>query len=160
MTRGPQRAVKRADVLDHMTPGTIYTAGSLTENYEASKDTVYHRLRELATLGDIQTKQTGGRARIWWIPDPADIDDSFVADKTFRSGKDPIILRHLVQCGSRGEPIISRELADALDEPQDSMYARLRSLEDRNLLKSAKVGGNSVIWWLFNANITTDTKHS
>lgn len=156
MTRGPQRAVKRADVLERITPGTIYTAGSLATKYDASKDTVYHRLRELGTIGEIETKQTGGRARIWWKPSPAELDTGFIDEKEFRSEKDPKILAQLVEYGKRGEPITSGELANILNEPQDSMYARLRTLEDRNLVKSAKVGGNSVIWWLFNADITAD----
>ena len=151
MTRGPERAVKRKDVLDAMTPGVVYTAGGLAEKFNASKDTIYHRLRELGELEEISTKQTGGRARIWWVPTHQQIDDSFIEEMSFRSAKDPKILRELTEFAERGEPTTSGELADRLNEPQDSVYARLTRLNNRGLVESKKVGANSVIWWLSTA---------
>lgn len=157
MTRGPQRAVKRADVLGKMETGTVYTAGSLASKFDASKDTIYHRLRELGSLGDIETKQTGGRARIWWTPHTQQVDKSFIEEMEFRSDKDPKILSRLAKFAERGEPTTSGELADLLNEPQDSIYARLNRLQEENLVKSARVGGNSVVWWLFTADLTVET---
>lgn len=151
MTRGPNRAVKRADVLDAMSPGVVYTAGSLTDKFNASKDTVYHRLRELAEINEINTKQTGGRARIWWVPTQQQVDDSFIDNMSFRSAKDPKILRELVKFAQRGEPTTTGELHDRISEPQDSIYARLKRLNNRGLVESKKVGANSVVWWLSTA---------
>ena len=157
MTRGPQRTVKRTDVLDKMTPGVIYTAGGIADQFEASKDTVYHRLRELAEIDNIATKQTGGRARVWWTPLEQSIDASFIGEKSFRSDKDPKILELLVEYGQRGEPVTSGELAAQLEEPQDSIYARLNRLQEQDLVKSGRVGGNSVVWWLFSASMKVQT---
>jgi len=153
MTRGPQRTVKRADVLDQMTPGVVYTVGGIASGFDASKDTVYHRLRELAEIEKIATKQTGGRARVWWIPLEQSIDASFIEEMDFRSDKDPDILKALVEYGERGEPVTSGELAAKLGEPQDSIYARLDRLKQEQLVKSGRVGGNSVVWWLFSASM-------
>ena len=140
-----------------MKPGVVYTAGSLASNFDASKDTVYHRLRELGQLGEIQTKQTGGRARIWWVPVEQQLDSAFINEQNSRSAKDPKILRQLVTFGERGEPTTSGELASLINEPQDSVYARLNKLQERGLVDSATVGGNSVIWWLVTADITVQT---
>lgn len=156
MTRGPQRAVKRADVLDTMKTGVVYTAGSLAQHFDASKDTTYHRLRELGSLDKINTKQTGGRARIWWKPHAQSIDTSFIEEMSFRSDIDPDILATLAQYNEQTEPLTSGELSDLLNSPQDSIYSRLKRLESENLVKSAKVGGNSVVWWLFTADIKAE----
>lgn len=157
MTRGPQRAVKRADVLATMQPGVIYTAGSLTQRFDASKDTTYHRLRELGSLNKINTKQTGGRARIWWKPHTQSIDTQFIREMSFRSDIDPDILAELGKYNKQTEPLTSGELSDILDSPQDSIYSRLKRLKQQNLVNSAKVGGNSVVWWLFTADIRAET---
>ncbi len=157
MTRGPERTVKRTDVLNAMQPGVVYTAGSLTAKFDASKDPTYHRLRELGSLGKINTKQTGGRARIWWKPHIQSIDTSFINQMSFRSDLDPYILTKLGTYNEKSEPLTSGELSDMLDSPQDSIYSRLKRLESENLIKSAKVGGNSVVWWLFTADITAET---
>lgn len=157
MTRGPQRTVKRADVLDQMTPGVVYTAGGIAGQFSASKDTVYHRLRELAELEQIATKQTGGRARVWWIPLEQNIDSSFIEEMEFRSNKDPDILEALVEYAERGEPVTSGELAAKLAEPQDSIYARLDRLREQDMVKAGSVGGNSVVWWLFSASMQVQT---
>jgi len=71
----------------------------------------------------------------------------------FRSAKDPSILGALVEYGERGEPVTSGELAAKLSEPQDSIYARLDRLKQEGLVKSGRVGGNSVVWWLFSASM-------
>lgn len=157
MTRGPQRAVKRADVLGEMKAGVVYTAGSIAQHFDASKDTIYHRLRELGSLGEINTKQTGGRSRIWWKPHTQQVDSSFIEEMEFRSDKDPKILVRLAKFAERTEPATSGELADLLNEPQDSIYARLQRLDEENLVKSARVGANSIVWWLFSADIEVET---
>lgn len=157
MTRGPQRTVKRSDVLDQMTPGVVYTAGGIAGQFSASKDTVYHRLRELAEIEEIATKQTGGRARVWWIPLGQSLETDFIEEMEFRSDKDPDILEALVEYGERGEPVTSGELAAKLGEPQDSIYARLDKLREEELVKSGRVGGNSVVWWLFTASMHVQT---
>lgn len=157
MTRGPERAIRRTDVLDAFESQTIYTTAGATREFMVGKDTVYDRLRELAHLDKIQTKQTGGRSRVWWLDSRQSIDDSFIGEMSFRSNKDPRILDALVTFGERCEPTTSGELATILDERQDSVYTRLRHLDDTGLVKSAKVGGNSVVWWLATAGLTAQT---
>lgn len=149
MVRGPDRAVERAEVLAQMEPGTPETASTLSEHFPVHQDTVYNRLQELSQVDKIETKKPGPRSRVWWLPAPnTTADPGLINDEMFQSGKDPGILRTLARARTRGEPLTSTEIADAIDDTQDIVYNRLRILEDRGWVYSLKSGSTSKVWWI------------
>lgn len=76
---GPQRDVRRSDVLDvmkdHHDPHEPWKVSELAEALSCSESTVYSRLRELKTLGKVRTKSFGASARAWWLAPGAIEDD-------------------------------------------------------------------------------------
>lgn len=48
------------------------TADEVDEQMDCSKRTTLRRLNELAEEGTLESKETGSRAKVWWIPMPAD----------------------------------------------------------------------------------------
>lgn len=72
MSKGPDRDVTRADVLDLLESRTNcrepWTSTEVAEELDASRRPVFNRLRELVELDEVATKQVGANARIWWIP--------------------------------------------------------------------------------------------
>lgn len=62
--------VERKDVIeaihDHKDP--VVTAGELAESLPVTSRTVTSRLRELDAAGDVERKDVGGRAVVYWLP--------------------------------------------------------------------------------------------
>lgn len=154
MTRGPDRKVTRAQVYDKMQPGLPHTPSQLSEHFDCHPDTVYDRLTELYELDKIETKQVGGRSRVWWIPQPDDsIDlDSITHDMIEYGGdngeRDYNIFRVLAEAKRKNEPVTSKYVSREIDETQGITYNRLRSLTERGYVKSLKCGSTSMVWWL------------
>ena len=71
---GPQRKIKRSDVLETMQdrtdPREPWTVKELAKMLDCGESTVYDRLRELKTQGKVRTKQVGSSARVWWPVEP------------------------------------------------------------------------------------------
>jgi len=57
------------------------TAPEIADTLNASRRTVFDRLKELRDRGDIASKKIGARARVWWVPTDVDADGS-----TWRDG--------------------------------------------------------------------------
>lgn len=154
MTPGPDRKVTRAQVYDKMQPGLPHTPSQLSEHFDCHQDTVYDRLTELYELEKIETKQTGGRSRVWWIPQPDDsIDPDRITHDMISYGgriadRDYQILRVLAASKRENEPVTSKYVSKQIDETQDITYNRLRSLTERGYVKSLKCGSTSMVWWL------------
>lgn len=151
MVRGPERTLKRSDVLPLFEPGTPETASTLAEREEISvhQDTVYNRLKELYELDKIDSKKVGGRARVWWIHDPGrSLDPDAIDDSNYQSNKDPDILRALADVAETCEPVTSMEVSEMVGESKDSCYNRLRAMDERGLIKSLKAGATSKVWWI------------
>ncbi len=151
MTRGPERDVKRKDVLATIEPGIPVTATTIQDNhFDCHPDTVMNRLKELHKLGEIETKSLGERARVWWVPAPdTAVDKSLVNDEMFRSAKDPGILRVMADyLNNDTEPVTSGEIAERVDDSPDIIYNRLRKLDERGWIESLKVGSTAKVWWL------------
>lgn len=71
---GPQREVRRVDVLQQMRdradPREPWTVKELSKMLDCGESTVYDRLRELKTQGKVRTKEVGASARVWWPAEP------------------------------------------------------------------------------------------
>lgn len=65
---GPSREVTRDDVLEMMTGRSSkeWSVEELARDIGCSNSTVYNRLRELYTLGEIDTRKNG-QNRYWWV---------------------------------------------------------------------------------------------
>lgn len=78
MSKGPDRAVTRDDVVEHMLsrPDTRepWTASEVAEDLDVSRRVAFDRLHELKSLDRIDTKKVGANARVWWIPADADTE--------------------------------------------------------------------------------------
>lgn len=146
---GPERKVKRSEVLDLFELGQPETASTLAEDLPCHQDTVFNRLKELYELEKVKTKKPGGRARVWWIPDPErSVDAEMINDSDYTSAKDPKILRELAKASESCEPITSVEISEQIDETKDSCYNRLRVMDKRGLIESLKAGSTSKVWWI------------
>jgi Mn-dependent DtxR family transcriptional regulator len=71
---GPERTVRRVDVLETMQDRTDlrepWTVNELASMLDCGESTVYNRLRELKTQGKVRTKEVGASARVWWPVEP------------------------------------------------------------------------------------------
>jgi len=47
--------------------GHVVTAGELTEELDTSRDTILRRLRTLHENGEVERKEVGARAVVWWV---------------------------------------------------------------------------------------------
>lgn len=151
MTRGPDRALERSDVLKLFDPGTPETASTLADRdgIDVHQDTVYNRLKELYEIEKIDSKKVGGRARVWWIHDPdRSVDPDAIDESNYRSKKDPKILRVLAEVAETCEPITSMEVSERVGESKDSCYNRLRAMDEGGLIESLKAGATSKVWWI------------
>lgn len=150
--RGPDRKVKRKEVLDLFEPGRVETSSTLAERSEMDvhPDTIYNRLKELYELDEINTKKVGGRARVWWVHDPTrDVDPTGINNEDWRSSKDPKILRELARVSSENTPLTSMEISNRVGETKDSCYNRLRALDEKyDVIESVKAGATSKVWWI------------
>lgn len=62
--------VSTQDVLEAVeNGGHVVTAGELTDVLDTSRDTVLRRLRTLHENGEVERKEVGARAVVWWIND-------------------------------------------------------------------------------------------
>lgn len=151
MVRGPSRDVTRDDVLSVMQSEgenrRPWTASDLAEHLPCSSDTVYNRLRELETLGHIQTKKVGARARIWWIPD-TETTPELPDTSDWQSDIDPVLVNAMQSRTDSAESWTTAELEHETGHGQDTIYNRLRVLEERGHVKSAKAGSRARVWWL------------
>jgi Fe2+ or Zn2+ uptake regulation protein len=73
MKSGPERTVKREEVLDVMLDNKDdeyepWTVMELDDFFDANAESIRRRLKELQELGKVKTKKVGSRARVWWIP--------------------------------------------------------------------------------------------
>lgn len=153
MVRGPDRTLKRKDVLPLFEPGAPETASTLADRDGISvhQDTVYNRLKELYEIDKIDSKKVGGRARVWWIPDPErSVDPTLIDEDNYQSAKDPKILRALARASAEDSqtPMTSMEISEEVDETKDSCYNRLRVMDERGLIESLKAGATSKVWWI------------
>lgn len=146
---GPERKVKRSEVMDLFEPGRPETASTLAEELPCHQDTVFNRLKELYELDKIETKKVGGRARVWWISDSdRSVDPTLIDDEDYQSAKDPKILHELANVSESCEPMTSMEISERTDETKDSCYNRLRVMDERGLIESLKAGATSKVWWI------------
>ena len=150
--RGPDREIKRKDILKLFEPGKPETSSSLADREEVTvhQDTVYDRLSELYELDKIKSKKVGGRARVWWVPTAErDVDPTLIDDDDWRSDKDPKILRELAKAAPSNEPLTAMEISECVDETKDSCYNRLRALDEKyDVIESVKAGATSKVWWI------------
>ena len=49
--------------------GHVVTASELTDSLDTSRDTILRRLRTLHESGEIERKEVGARAVVWWVDD-------------------------------------------------------------------------------------------
>lgn len=151
MARGPSRDVTRRDVYTTMRDSgesrRPWTTSALAKKLPCSSDTVYNRLRELQTLGEVETKKVGSRARIWWIPEN-DIAPDIPDTSTLTSTVDRAIIEAMASRSDYGEAWTTTELEDTTGHDRDTIYKRLRDLEADNHVQSEKVGGRARVWWL------------
>ena len=47
--------------------GHVVTAGELSEELDTSRDTILRRLRTLHESGEIERKEVGSSAVVWWV---------------------------------------------------------------------------------------------
>lgn len=128
-------------------PRRPWTANALAEELPCSADTVYNRLRELETLGHIKTKKVGSRARIWWLPDTE--NKTFIPDTDeFGSSVDTNVINAMATRSDPAEGWTTGELAEKTPHSQDSIYNRLRVLQEKGYVESEKVGSRARVWWL------------
>jgi Fic family protein len=52
--------------------GHVVTAGEITDVLDTSRDTVLRRLRTLHENGEVERKEVGARAVVWWVNDADD----------------------------------------------------------------------------------------
>lgn len=149
MGRGPDRNVTREDVIEQMRsrsdPRCPWTASDLADELPCSSDTVYNRLRELETLGRIRTKKVGARARIWWVPrtDVTPAQPNIAAT----SAIDSAVMDAMARRDDAAEPWTTSELEAETGHGSDSIYNRLRELQKRGFVDSAKAGSRARVWW-------------
>lgn len=141
MVRGPERDVKRADVLESIDEYVV-TTGDLESDLPCSRDTVYERLKELHELNEVKTKKVGARARVWWRPTgpTPDIDTDSLTDD------EASIIMEITAAGN--EPVNAPDVARMTGINKNTTYSRLDSLEEQGLLVSKKVGSNAKVWWI------------
>lgn len=60
---------------------------------------------------------------------------------------DDALLEVFDSLGTGGEPLSTREVADALGSPRRTAYGRLERASERGALATKKVGGNVRVWW-------------
>lgn len=69
---GPSSAAPLEDVLEVFSSredsAEPLTAPEVADALGADRRTVFNRLRELRDRGDLASKKTGARGRVWWIP--------------------------------------------------------------------------------------------
>lgn len=152
MVRGPDREVTREDVYETMQtrgiPREPWTASGLAEHLPCSSDTVYNRLRELETQERIKTKKVGAKARIWWIPD-TETALRFNGELSLPNGnRDAPIMDVMTSRRDANEPWTTSEIADEIaGETPDTVYHRVRELQDEEFINSKQVGSRARVWW-------------
>jgi len=58
-------------------------------------------------------------------------------------------LRYLGAVAESPDPIVtSTEVADKVGVTQQGAYEKLSDMQDRNLIRSKKVGAHARVWWL------------
>lgn len=156
MTKGPERDVTLQDVWDIMEFGKPETSTTLAEELPCHRDTVRVRLEELEEKGYIESKTVSARSKAWWKPahNPEVVPEEIHPDT--RSEKDPKITKTLAEAKRVGKPMTSSEIAEEINENQDTIYQRLNKLEELNWVDSLKTGATGKVWWL--AEIESDKK--
>ena len=148
MAKGPDREVTLQDVWDLMELGKPETSSILTKELPCSKDTVYSRLEELEDKSYIESKDVSARSKVYWKPthNTEIVPDEIQPDT--QSEKDPVITRRLAEAKRTGEPMTSGNIAEDTDENKDTIYQRLKKLEELGWVNSLKTGATGKVWWL------------
>ncbi len=148
MAKGPDREVTLQDVWDLMELGKPETTSTLTEELPCSKDTVYSRLEELEDKDYIESKDVSAQSKVYWKPthNTGIVPDEIQPDT--QSEKDPAIIGRLAEAKRTGEPMTSGDIAEYTGENKDTIYQRLRKLEELGWVNSFKTGATGKVWWL------------
>lgn len=128
-------------------PRQPWTASGLAEVLPCSSDTIYNRLRELETIGKIETKKVGARARIWWVANTETVAPAPDTSE-FRSAIDEGVIEAMASRPDQNEAWTTGELEGITEYDQDSIYNRLRELQDDGYVDSLKVGARARVWWI------------
>jgi predicted transcriptional regulator len=69
MTRGPDPSVSTFELLSFFAESTdpAFTAKEVANKYDKTRQWADRRLKEIASKGYLNSKNPGGRARIYWL---------------------------------------------------------------------------------------------
>lgn len=78
MSKGPNRQYTRQEVVDimrgHDDPREPWTSTEIADELGCSRELAYNRLRELHSLGLVNTKKISSRGRVFWLAPEGSVD--------------------------------------------------------------------------------------